>query len=124
MAKVIHKANVSKEGDSIFQGLRSILNVFSNSAQGDVVFISVDHITLDVVSNALRNRANGGIVLAIKSDDPNISTFHACYASVLDTVNKHAFFIAELDYIRCNDPNNSSSVGSDCCVLDCVNSTI
>ena len=53
VAKMIHKANVGKEGGFMFQGLGSLLTVLCKSAQGDIASISVDSIASNAVSNAL-----------------------------------------------------------------------
>lgn len=108
--KIIQKANVDKEGDSLFQGLRSLLTVLCKFAQGDIASISVDHVTSNAISNTLQNGASGGSILATKLDDLSVTTFFVCCASVGKTVDKHAFSAAELDYHCCYDPNNSNNV--------------
>ena len=123
VTKIIHKANVGKEGDSMFQGLGSLLTVLCKSVQGDIASISVDLVTSDTISNVLQNGANGGSVLATKLDDSSVTTFPTWYAIVLKTVDKHAFSTTESNYIYCYDLNNSNNVASDCIVLDNIDST-
>lgn len=68
----------------------------------------------------LRNGASGGSVSATTLDDYSVTTFFTWCASVLETKDKHGFSTSELDYLRRGDLNSSSSVASDCIVLDCV----
>lgn len=124
VAKNIHKANVDKEGDFVFQSLRSLLTVLCKFAQEDIASIYVGHVTSDAISNALQNGANGGSVSTTKLDDPSVMTILAYCASVLETVDKHAISTSELDYLRLCNPNNSSNIVLDCIVLDCVDSTV
>ena len=124
VAKIIHKANVGKEGDYMFQGLGSLLTVLCKSAEGDIVSIIDNSITSNAVSNALQNGPNGGSVSATKLDDPSVTTFHTCCTSVMATVDKHAFSSAESDYICQCDLKNSSNVASNCIMLDCIDSTV
>ena len=124
VAKIIHKANAAKEGDSVFQGLGSLLTVLYKFAECDIASISENSITSNGVSNALQNGPNGDSVSATKLDNPSVTTFPACCTSVEATVDKHAFSSAESDYIRRCDLNNSSNVASDCIVLDSIDSTV
>jgi hypothetical protein len=124
VAKIIHKANVGKQGDSMFQGLGSLLTVLCKFAEGDIASISDNSITSNVVSIALQLGPHGGSVSATKLDDPNVTTFPTCCTSVMATVDKHAFSSAESDYIRRCDLKNSSNVASVCIVLDCIDSIV
>ena len=76
----------------MFQGLRSLLTMLCKFAQRNVAFISLDHVTLDVVNNVLLNGVDGDRVPTTKLNDLNVTTFHVCSMSVLETVDKHAFW--------------------------------
>ena len=124
VAKIIHKANVGKEGGSMFKGLGSLLTVLCKSAQGDIASISVDSIASNAVSNALLIGPTGGSVSGSKLDDLSVSTFPTCCINVLATMDKHAFPSAGSDHIRGCDLHNSSSVARDCNLLHCTDSTV
>ena len=124
VAKIIHKANVGKEGGSMFQGLRTLLTVLCKSAQGDIASISVDSIASNIINNALQIGPTGGSVSATKLDDLNVSTFPACCTSVLATVDKYAFPSAESHHIHGCDLENSSNVARECNLLHCTDSTV
>ena len=66
----------------------------------------------------------GGSVSGTKLDDLSVSTFPTCCTSVLATVDKHAFPLADSDHIRGCDLNNSSSVARDCNLLHCTDSSV